>query len=298
MTLRRFGSGFDSRIIPSLSRSALQAKSRPGRIGGVTRNAAGAGAAALLAAGILSACTIEMITPTLQPTGTATPTPELPLSSLLPTIAGIATDTPTVPPTVTPDLLRPAEAGERIFYDPLDGNGSGWGLTKSDIGSVGFSGGMLVFTINTPYTVLVSVIPKEIPADAYIEVTLQTLLCGEGVDTFGIIFRRANENSYRYAATCFGQLHFERFEGFEMKGASDWVETLGLLQGAPATNRIGVLVRQNIFRFFVGGVEVFSRKDPMSGSGGVGLFIRTEKSNVLSVGFEELAVYALAESPK
>jgi hypothetical protein len=137
---------------------------------------------------------------------------------------------------------------------------------------------------------------REIPADAYIEVTVQTLLCGEGVDTFGIIFRRANDYSYRFAVTCYGQLRFERFKGFDMEGASVWKDTLGLLAGAPAENRIGVLVQQNIFRFYVGGVEVFSGQDPMSLSGGLGLFIRTEKSNSLSVGFNDLSVYTIKEA--
>jgi hypothetical protein len=251
---------------------------------------------AALAAGILSACSIEMITPTVEPTPTETPTPELPLAALLPTIVEVPSDTPTITPTGTPDPYKPPEAGQRIFFDPLDNPTNGWTLSRNDVGTVDFSSGMLVFTVGAPYTSLISELPREIPPNVYVEVTVQTLLCGEGVDTFGIIFRRAGEFSYRYAATCSGQLHFERFKGFVLDGASDWIDTLGLLQGAPAENRIGVLVQENIFRFFVGGVEVFSRKDPVSPSGGLGLFIRTEKSKSLSVGFKNLSVYKIKES--
>jgi hypothetical protein len=153
-----------------------------------------------------------------------------------------------------------------------------------------------VFTLNVAYTSLVSELPRDFPADIYIEATVQTQLCGEGLGTFGIIFRNSKDYSYRYAVTCFGQLRFERFKGLNMDGATTWRETVGLLQGAPATNRIGVLVQGGIFRFFVGGVEVFSGHDPMSESGGLGLFIRTDKSKVLSVGFEEISVYTLVES--
>lgn len=279
----RIGSGRDTGAAKSAPRVSIRLRGA-------------AGLTAMLAVGMLSACTIEMITPTVQPTNTATFTPELVLSSLLPTIAEVPTKTATITPTITPDVLRPAEAGQRIFFDPLEDAIAGWNLTKNDFGTVNFSGGMLVFTVNSPYTPLVSELPRDFPDDLYIETTVQTLLCGEGQDTFGIIFRNGKDYSYRYAVTCYGQLRFERFKGFEMEGASVWKDTLGLLQGAPATNRIGVLVQGRVFRFFVGGVEVFSGQDPMSDSGGVGLFIRTEKSNVLSVGFEDLSVYMLNES--
>lgn len=254
-----------------------------------------AAAAAALTAMVLSACTIEMVTPTVAPTPTPTFTPELPLSSLLPTLEERPTDPPTMAPTQTPDALRPEEADQRIFFDPLDENASGWSLTKTQSGTTDFSGGLLVFTANTSYASLISILPRELPADAYIEATVQTLLCGKEFDTFGIVFRNAKDYSYRLAVTCYGKMRFERYLNSEINGWSAWQETLGLLQGAPAINRIGVLIRGEIFRFFVGGIEVFSNHDPMGFSGGTGLFLHTEKGNVLSVGFEEISVYTLTE---
>jgi hypothetical protein len=252
--------------------------------------------AACLAAAILTSCSIEMITPTVKPTVTPTPTVELPLASLLPTIAPVPSRTPTVTATSTPELLRPAEAGERYFHDSMDDPVSGWTLTNKESGSVAYSSGMLVFTVNGSYTPLVSELPREIPEDAYIEATVQTLLCGEGVDTFGIIFRNGREYSYRYAATCNGRLRFEAFKGSTMAGVSVWRDAPGWLQGAPASNRMGVLIRGRFFRFFVNGVEIFPGQDPMSYNGGVGLFAHTEKSKTLSVGFDDLTVYALKET--
>ncbi len=254
------------------------------------------GAAALIAAALLTGCTIELVTPTAEPTRTPTFTPDLPLSALLPTLEEIPTEPATITPSQTPDALRPAEAGQRIFHDPLDDTINGWNLTKTETGTVDFSGGMLVFTTNAAYTSLVSLLPREFPADIYIDATVQTLLCGEDFDTFGIIFRNGKDYSYRLAVTCFGQMRFERIKGTELENATVWRETLGLLRGAPATNRIGVLLRGSIFRFFVGGIEVFSWRDPVSPTGGLGLFIRTEKGKVLSVGFDEISVYTLAES--
>ncbi len=194
-------------------------------------------------------------------------------------------------------VARPTAAGARIFYDPLDDNRSGWTLPKTEAGSAAFSNGWLVFTVATPYTSLSSILPRDFPSDVYIEVTVQTMLCGAGVDTFGIIFRNQGGHSYRYAVTCRGQLRMERYGGNSLEGASGWQATIGLLQGAPATNQIGVLLQGANFRFFVNGAEVYSNHDPVSALGGVGLFVNSEKSQMLSVGFDDLAVYATVSSP-
>jgi hypothetical protein len=250
----------------------------------------------ILAGGFLSGCRIESLTPTAKLSPTFSPTAELPLASLLPTLDGAVTITPAPIATATPMVTRPAAAGEKIFYDPLDDNRFGWSLPKTGAGSAAFSDGMLVFTVGTPYASLRSALSKEIPSDAYIEITVQTIICGAGVDTFGIIFRSQGDNSYRYAVTCRGQLRMERYSGEGIDGASGWQDTIGLLQGAPAANRIGVLLQGGIFRFFVNGAEVFSSHDQVSASGGVGLFAQSEKSQMLSVGFDELAIYSVISS--
>jgi hypothetical protein len=250
----------------------------------------------ILAGGLLSACRIESLTPTPKLPPTTTPTAELPLTSLLPTIGGVVTESPTPASTVPPMVALPPEAGERVFYDPLNDNRFGWTLVKTAGGSASFANGLLVFTASTPFTMLSSTLPIEIPADGYIEVTVQTILCGAGIDMFGIIFRNQGNHSYRYALTCRGQMRWERYTGPDLEGASVWTDTLGLLQGAPATNRIGVLLQGNIFRFFVNGAEAFSKSDPVNASGGMGLFVKSEKSQMLSVGFDDLAVYQLASS--
>jgi hypothetical protein len=264
------------------------------RAGNGPRAAGGLLFAVMLAGEFLSGCRIESLTPTAPRTPTDSPTAELPLASLLPTLDEAATVELEPTSTPTPAITRPAVAGEMIFYDPLDDNRFGWILPKAGGGSAAFVNGLLVFTVSTPYTPLSSTLPKAIPSDAYIEVTVQTVICGTGVDTFGIIFRNQGDHSYRYVITCRGQLRMERYTGEGLEAASAWKDTLGLLQGAPASNRIGVLLQGSLFRFFVNGAEVFSSRDTVSASGGVGLFVRSDKSKQLSVGFDELAVYTPA----
>jgi hypothetical protein len=266
------------------------------RVWGRTPAAGGILWIAFLAVGFLSGCRIESLTPTAQLSPTPTPTPELPLASLLPTLNIVDTETPAPTDTLTPVITRLAAVGERILYDPLNDNRSGWTLPKTAWGSAAFSNGMLVFTVSTSNAPLSSTLPQKIPSDVYIEVTVQTIICGAGVDTFGLIFRNQGDNNYRYVVTCRGQMRMERYAGEGMNGASAWKDTIGLLKGAPATNHIGVLVQGNVFRFFVNGAEVFSTRDTVSASGGMGLFIRSEKSQMVSVGFDELAIYAVGSS--
>jgi hypothetical protein len=247
----------------------------------------------VLAAGFLSGCRIEPFTPTALPAPTQTPSLEQPLTSLLPTLENNITETPTPAATATQMVKLPAAAGERLFYDPLDNDAAGWTLQKTASGSAAFTNGLLVFTIGTPYSELGAVLRKDFPSDIYIQVMVQTLICGAGVDTFGIIFRTQGDHSYRYAITCRGKLRLERYSGGVLDGANAWQDTLGLLQGAPATNQIGVLLQGTLFRFFVNGAEVFANHDPVNRSGGVGLFAETEKSQMLSVAFDDLAVYAV-----
>jgi hypothetical protein len=248
----------------------------------------------LLAGGLLSGCRIEPLTPTLPLSPSPSSAVEQPLASLLPTLDEVTPATPTPTATPTPMSTRPAAAGERIFYDPLDDDTFAWILPKTAGGSAAFANGWLVFTVATPFTPLSSTLPRDFPPDVYIEVTAHTILCGAGVDTFGIVFRNQGGHSYRYAVTCKGQLRMERYAGDTLEGATAWQDTLGLLQGAPAANQLGVLLQGNIFRFFVNGAEAFSNHDPVSASGGVGLFAKSDKSQMLSVGFDDLAVYTVA----
>jgi hypothetical protein len=249
--------------------------------------------AILLAGGTITACSIEPITSAEEVQSTATSTAELPLASLLPTIEAAPSATREITPTTTSGPRLPVGIGERIFHDSLDDNGSGWPLTQSNQQSTAFSSGVFLFTVSAPYTTLISTLPQSFPNDLYIEVTVHTALCGEGVDTFGIVFRAQRDQSYRYAVTCKGELRLERYAGESYVNPSMWQKAPGWLQGAPADNRIGVLARGNAFQFFVDGTEIYSTHDPVITTGGIGLFVRTEKSTMLSVGFDELSAYDL-----
>jgi hypothetical protein len=241
---------------------------------------------------LLAGCRIEPITPTPEATPTLTPTVPLPLASLLPTLES----TPSLPPeetaTPTPASPLPPETGQEFFLDRLESNASGWPLTGGGAGSIYFANEMLSFTVRDPYTSLFSIAPRSFPDDLYVEVTAVTTFCGSKDDTFGILFRAQPVRYYRYAVTCSGMIRLEKFTDGSMN-ANAWQEAPALLRGAPAENRIGVLAKGRSFHFFVNGIETYIASEPVIPSGGLGLFVRTGKSSLMTVSFRDLSVYAL-----
>jgi hypothetical protein len=247
----------------------------------------------ILPAAVLAGCHIEPITPTTHAQPTITPSIQLPLASILPKLNLTATAQPTAQPSPTAERRLPPDAGSVIFRDPLDSNLFNWPLTGGATGTSAFSNGMLAFTVRTPYTSIQSILPRDLPPDLYLEVTATTMLCGAEDDYYGIIFRAQVEPSYRLAVTCSGKVQLQRFQGLELVGAKNWQEIPGLLSGAPAENRVGLLLRGGEFRVFIAGLEAYAIVDHNIPTGGLGLFARTGKSDLLTVAFDDLVVYSL-----
>lgn len=250
-------------------------------------------AAALLFAVLASGCKIEPLTPTSTPTATSTVTPIVQLELLLPTLADTATPVPTATMTPTPQVVLPDQAGELLFEDSLDDNQNGWILKNGPLGAMTFGDGLFTFTVRTQYTSFTSIFPKDVPSDAYVEVTTRSVLCGKAEDTFGIIFRDYGNRSYRFAIACSGKVRVERYFGLSLESVSGWKDAPGLLPGAPAENRIGVVMQGADFHLFVAGVEAFAFHEPALIKGRTGLFAKTDKSNLLTVAFSHFAVYTL-----
>jgi hypothetical protein len=244
---------------------------------------------------LLAGCRIEPITPTTAAQPSITPSVQLPLASLLPTLDKTATAQPQAAPSPTSENRLPPEVDSIIFRDPLDSNRFNWPLTGGSLGSSNFTDGMLAFTVRTPNTSIRSILPRDFPPDLYVEVTMTTMFCSTDLDSFGFIFRATAERNYRLAITCSGKIRLERDLGMAMDGAKTWQDSPGLLSGAPAENRIGLLIRGSEFRVYIAGLEAYATGEPLVPSGGLGLFARTGKSDLLTVAFKDLVVYSIVQ---
>jgi hypothetical protein len=245
---------------------------------------------------LLSGCKIEPLAAGVTLTPSAKGQNPLPLTSLLPTLAvtSVVATQPTVS-TPTAQLFLAPQAQTLLLNDDFSSNSSAWQMDESAQGALDIARGNLIMTARAPYTTLEARLPASIPNDFYAEVTVRTGLCGTDNDSFGMVFRRSKEEEYRLVVTCRGQMRFEHLNGATLTGANLWATASALLTGAPAENRIGVLAQGMEFKFFANGVACFSYRDPSLGSGKFGLFIRTEKSQLLTVSFDDLSVYSVKE---
>jgi hypothetical protein len=247
----------------------------------------------------ISGCTIEPLASDTTVTPAASEQETAPLHSLLPTLA-VTPIVPTLPTVSTPTahVYLPADADNIFLVDDFSSSQAAWQWESGLPSAIKLAEGRMVMTARTPYTTLESRLTAAIPNDFYAEITTRTALCGTDNDSFGLVFRRGESEEYRMVVTCGGLMRFEHMKGNALSGANQWSKASGLLAGAPAENRIGVLVQGMRFQFFANGVSCFVYSDPILDSGKLGVFIRTEKSQLLTVSFDDLSVYRLKAKPK
>ncbi len=231
---------------------------------------------------------------TIQPgqLATLTPTtaPSLTPTFAFPTLPPSSTPTPSPAVTPTPDVL--ANLGDILHQDDFSTN-SGWDLRQAEEGSTSLSDGRLTLVVRQPGAFRYVLSPYLPPLDYYLEIRARTELCSPG-NEYGVMFRvAANGDHYRVTLTCEGGARVTRV----LQGASialvPVTETFLVLAGAPADNRIGVLVDGDQLRFFLNGLEAFSVRDRALASGGIGLILRATNTGQLTVSFDDLVVRAL-----
>jgi hypothetical protein len=257
------------------------------------------GAWVLFASVLLGGCKIEPMAAGVTLTPSPTAGSVLPLSSLLPTLSATS-EIATLPTAATPTahLYLSPNIDSLILKDEFASNENGWQLAVGTQGVTSLSDGEMVMTARASYTTLEAFLPSSIPQDFFAEITMRPILCRADNDSFGLAFRIQGNEEYRLVITCTGQMRFEHNTGGVLIGANLWTKSKSLLPGAPAENRIGVLARGMSFQFFANGAACFSYNDPILKTGKIGLFIRTEKGQLMTVAFDDLSVYSLkAKSP-
>ncbi len=226
------------------------------------------------------------VTPTVAPSPTAT--------FAFPTIPPSVTPTALPAVTPTPDVL--GSLGDVLYHDDFSSN-TGWDLRQAEQGSTSLGDGQLTLVVRQPGGFRYVLSPYLPPLDYYVEVHARTELCSPG-DEFGLMFRvAANGDHYRITLTCEGGARVTRV----LQGASialvPVTDTFLVLPGAPADNRIGVLVAGDQLRFFLNGLEAFSVRDESLVAGGIGLILRAGNAGQLTISFDDLVVLAPAPTP-
>lgn len=235
-----------------------------------------------------SAC-MTLQTP-FAPEATATPIPAT--STPTPTIVWFpptSTPTPfsTLPVTPTQDMRPPL--GEILFEDKFNDE-SNWTLTKTSLSSIALGVNELTLALHQAGGYLYSLRKDTLLDDFYLEITANPNLC-RGPDEYGLLLRVSPSiEFYRFSLTCDGQARLDKFFNGVASSPQPLMLSGAIPPGAPSISRLAVWAKGKEMRFYANGEFLFSINDPSLRSGGLGVFVRSNGENDITVNFSELVV--------
>ena len=223
-------------------------------------------------------------TPTSAPTGTPTATIDWFPATATPTLQPTAV----VTPTATPNLYL----GSLILEDNFSGQ-EFWSSYRNTIGAASYGKNRFTLAVSAEKGYLVSLRSEPELKDFYLEITASPSLC-RGSDQFGLFLRSGGEGyGYRWVISCDGQTRLERVKDFNASLVEDWVFSSFIIPGSPVNHRLGVWMAGNEMRFYVGGVEIFTAREPLYTSGLIGVYARASGMTPVTVSFSDLTVYSI-----
>lgn len=226
---------------------------------------------------------------TMTPTETPTPT----------RIWFPATETPTprsTGPTQTPTIdLRPLD-GLILLQDDFSQTDR-WELIQANYGSVAYGKNELTIAIKEVRRSLYTTIFEPVPADYYLEVTINPSLC-KNDDQYGVIFRtQSNSQFYRFVLQCDGVMRIDWVQGSSAAPLATLEKSGQVLPGPLQKLRVGLWLYQDEVRVFVNDIYQFSAYRLQYLDGGLGFFGRAIGGSALTVNFSDLVLRESAPLP-
>jgi len=230
---------------------------------------------------------------------TPTPLPPLPTATVLPTETATpttvwfpptSTPSPFPTPVITPTLdLRP-QIGEIILQDDFS-DPSMWALGQTETSSAAIGNDNLSLVLNQPGGYLFSLRKEPILDDFYLEITTNASLC-KGTDEYGLLLRvTPSLDFYRYSLSCNGQVRLDKYYQGRATSPQPWMMSGAVPPGAPSKSRLGVWAKDKELLFYVNDEYQFSVRDPSITAGSIGVFIRSDGDNTVSINFSDMVVH-------
>ena len=245
---------------------------------------------ALLAA--LSACVTAPSGPSPSPP-TEPVAPTRTATVAFPTVIPTATWTPG--PTLTPTVDLQLDFGPLLLDDPMD-DPSAWELAPSASGGAAFTDGRLTLSVRTPRGYQSAFRADPVVGDFFAEVDVVTDVCSAG-DEVGLTARGGGlGEQYRFLLGCDGTARITRILEDGSRALTLRVASPAIHSGAPAQNRLSIWLRGLDLKFLVNGEEVLAARDAALTRGTLGVIARAGPGGQVSVGFDNLRLYALADT--
>jgi hypothetical protein len=248
--------------------------------------------------GLLAASLILSACAGFSPTAWPTSTPELPTPTITATINWFpATSTRTPLPTqgATPTPATLPGLGAMLFSDNFT-QADLWIAFTSNAGNSIIGNNRLTLTLSegTDLVTITSLRKEPQLSDFYAQISAHLSLC-RGKDQYSLLFRVTSAaDFYRYSLACTGEVRLERVVSGKPFVIRDWAPSPDAPLGAPGEVKLSVWAAGRDLRFFLNNHFQFNVSDHILTQGGLGVYIRSESGNPMSISFSNLSVYAVA----
>lgn len=235
------------------------------------------------------------------PLGPAFPTPSItpatPSATATATVIWFpSTATPTSLPAATrvlESLPTPAPVPETQLYADSFDEAGGWVLGRVAAGSALLGKSELTIAVARPRGYIDSLLEGYTFGDFYLEITASPSIC-RGDDEYGILLRVTPEaDYYRYGLTCDGRARVDRIYNGQASSPQPPLSLAAIPAGAPSNVRLGINAKGQVLEFFVNGELLFTVRDSLFYSGGIGLFAHAGGADAVTVNFTDLVIYSI-----
>ena len=195
------------------------------------------------------------------------------LASALPSIPGLASETPDVP---EPTAVPPTEAPSTVLEDDFSNSNSGWGTGTDSDSAIEYEDGSLLMETFVGSLIVWSNPDEKDYNNVHVEITVHNEAIDDAV-SFGVIcHEQPGDARFHYLAIGpDGYYVIGRSEGDEdvlLTNEGEWVQS-GMIELSADTYRVGADCGEDRLALYVNGKEIDSAEDTAFGDGGVGLFL-------------------------
>ncbi len=166
-----------------------------------------------------------------------------------------------------------------------------WALNRTSRASAAINNNELTLALSQAGAYIYTIRQEPDLRDFYLEVTASPSLC-MGADEYGVVFRFSDSsNFFRFSLTCDGRARVDRVFKNQPSSPQPLVFSGVIPPGAPSTSKLIVTSKGRDMTFYANNEFLFSVSDPNLPEGKIGLFIRSNGENAVTVNFSGLEIY-------
>ncbi len=243
----------------------------------------------LLTSCFMAACQKEVAPTALPetPLPTATPIPSATIDWFPRTPTPLREVSPT--PLATEPTKVTVSEEDLIALDDFSDE-TMWQTESSPAGTIAYAKNMLTLAVAGNKQSLTSLSTHKLPADFYLEISLDTLMCSAG-DQYGLIlWNNSQSGTFRLWLNCDGRIKLERVLPEGISQLVNWQTGRKLQPGSPANHRIAISAKDGLLEVYVAGTLQFSYELHANPEGILGVIAQTAGELPMTIRVSDLQI--------